>query len=106
MDNKNYKDQSKKRLKNNITKKFNTTTIGALATFEEDFGFLWGHGIEYDRLSEDQKEWRKVWSRTRTDILDLGNSNLRAVQNELNYYTISWDRYVTKFHFQDEDKSI
>ena len=34
-----YEDFSKKRLFNNIDKKFNTTIIGSLAAFEEAFGF-------------------------------------------------------------------
>ena len=33
-----YKDNSKRRLLNNIKKKFDTTIIGSLAAFEEKFG--------------------------------------------------------------------
>ena len=36
-----YKDNSKRRLLNNIKKKFDTTIIGSLAAFEENFGELW-----------------------------------------------------------------
>ena len=38
MDNEQYKENSKKRLLNNIKKKFDTTIIGSLAAFEEEFG--------------------------------------------------------------------
>ncbi len=100
-ENDDYKRFSKKRLLNNLTKKFNTTTIGSLAIFEEDFGFLWGHGLQYKDLDEDQREWRKVWSTVRTKILDLGNSNLRAAQNEVDQYSLSWNRYVTNFYVKE-----
>ena len=57
-----YKDSSKKRLLNNIKKKFDTTTIGSLAIIEEFFGELWGHGVHYNELTEeDRKEEQIVW---------------------------------------------
>ena len=34
---------------------------------------------------------------TRAKILDNGNANLRAAESELSQYTISWNRYITKF---------
>ena len=40
-----YNEFSKKRLLNNLEKKFNTTIIGSLAVFEEELGHLWGHGL-------------------------------------------------------------
>lgn len=93
------KDYSKKRLLNNLNKKFNTTIIGSLAILEEELGHLWGHGLSYDQLNKEQKEYRKIWEKIRTEILDLGNSNLRGAQNELSQYSISWNRYITKFKF-------
>jgi len=98
-----YKDSSKKRLLNNIKKKFDTTTIGSLAIIEEFFGELWGHGINYNELTEEELEWREAWEEARTKILDLGNSNLRASQSEISQYTISWNRYVTNFIVNNED---
>jgi hypothetical protein len=47
-----YEEVSKKRLNNNLKKKFDTTTIGSLSAFEENFGFLWGHGKKYSELDE------------------------------------------------------
>lgn len=106
MDDKNndYKNFSKKRLLNNIQKKFDTTTIGSLAIIEDNFGFLWGHGLPYNQLSEDQKDWREAWSDTRTKILDLGNSNLRAAQSEISQYTLTWNRYVTNFYVKGDQE--
>ena len=52
MGNQNYNEFSKKRLLNNLEKKFNTTIIGSLSVFEEEFGELWGHGLPNDQLTE------------------------------------------------------
>ena len=93
-----YKDNSKRRLLNNIKKKFDTTIIGSLAAFEEKFGELWGHGLSIEELDEDQLYWREVWADARSRILDNGNANLRAAQNEIAQYTLSWNRYVTQFN--------
>ena len=93
-----YKDNSKRRLLNNIKKKFDTTIIGSLAAFEEKFGELWGHGLPAGELDEDQIYWREVWADARSRILDNGNANLGAAQNEIAQYTLSWNRYVTQFN--------
>jgi len=98
-----YKDSSKKRLLNNIKKKFDTTTIGSLAIIEEFFGELWGHGVHYNELTEEEKEWREDWTEARTKILDLGNSNLRGAHSEISQYSISWNRYVTNFIVKNKD---
>jgi len=96
-----YKESSKRRLSNILKKKFDTTIIGSLAAFEERFGELWGHGLPMNDLDEDQRYWREVWMETRSKVLDNGNANLRAAQNEVSQYTLSWNRYVTKFHNRD-----
>lgn len=93
-----YKDSSKRRYLNILKKKFNTTIIGSLAAFEESFGDLWGHGLNINDLDEDQRYWREVWMQTRSKVLDNGNSNLRAAENEISQYTLSWNRYVTNFN--------
>ena len=82
LDNK-YKDNSKRRLTNIIKKKFNTTIIGSLAAFEDQFGDLWGHGLTTADLDEDQQYWRDIWMETRAKILDNGYSNLRAAESEI-----------------------
>ena len=98
-----YKDNSKRRLLNILKKKFDTTIIGSLAAFEEKFGDLWGHGLAMNDLDEDQRYWRDVWMETRSKVLDNGNSNLRAAQNEIAQYTLSWNRYVTNFYRKNEE---
>ena len=46
----------------------------------------------------------KFGTEARTKMLDLGNSNSRASQNELSQYTISWNKYVTNFIVLKDDK--
>ena len=99
----NYKDNSKRRLLNNLKKKFDTTIIGSLAAFEDRFGELWGHGLSVEELDEDQLYWREAWADARSKILDNGNANLRAAQNEIAQYTLSWNRYVTQFYLDRND---
>ena len=96
-----YKDNSKRRLSNILKKKFDTTIIGSLAAFEDRFGELWGHGMAIDDLDEDQLYWRELWIETRSKVLDNGNANLRAAQNEISQYTLSWNRYVNNFNNRD-----
>ena len=98
-----YKDNSKRRLLNILKKKFDTTIIGSLAAFEDWCGELWGHGLSMNDLDEDQRYWRDLWMETRSKVLDNGNSNLRAAQNEISQYTLSWNRYVTNFYRNNEE---
>jgi len=99
-----YKDNSKRRLLNVIKKKFDTTIIGALAAFEDQFGEMWGHGLPEDQLDEDQLYWKEAWMEARAKVLDNGNANLRAAQNEIAQYTLSWNRYVTNFQLRNNEE--
>lgn len=100
MNNDQYKENSKKRLLNNIKKKFDTTIIGSLAAFEDIFGYLWGQGKSYSELTEEEQEFRDMWNDARSKILDNGNFNLRSAQSEISQYTLTWNRYFTKFTFK------
>lgn len=97
-----YKENSKKRLINNIDKKFKTTMIGSLAVFEKYFGKLWGHGEH--TLTEEQKEFRQLWDEARTDILNNGNTQMRIAQEEIAQYTMTWNRYKTEFIIKKDPK--
>ena len=71
--------------------------IGALDSFEAEFGDQWGHGLDIEDLTPEQIEKRKVWNAVRTDILNKGNNQLRAAQEEIAQYTMTWDKYRTEF---------
>ena len=47
---------------------------------------------------------REVWEETRADILDNGNTQLRAIVSEINNYTITWDRYHLDFPVKLEEE--
>lgn len=88
---------SQKRFIDNMTKKFNTTMIGAIAEIEKTFGELWGHGKDEGNLTRSEKEWRKQYTILRTAILNNGNNQLRAAINEIGEYTIAWQKYHVNF---------
>jgi hypothetical protein len=88
-----FLEQSRKRLDKIITTKMRTCFIGAIASFEEEFGFLWGHGKSDSELDEQEREMRKLWIATRTKILNASNNQLRAIKTELGNHVVSWNRY-------------
>ncbi len=91
-----YKNNSKKRLIANLTKKFEICIIGSLATCEDGFGKLWGHKSDRNRDLKEQ-EWYDIWQEVRTNILNNGHKQLRAALNEIAEYTMTWDRYKAEF---------
>ena len=88
-----YLENSKDRLEKIVTTKIRTSFIGALSQFEENFGFLWGHG-KNGALTEEEVIMQEVWERTRTAVLNNGNNQIRAVKNEIECNTVHWDRYT------------
>jgi hypothetical protein len=98
-----FENNSKKRLIALLTKKFQTTMIGALAQFEDLFGDLWGHGIPETELTDDEQRWRERWEIARTEILNNGNNNLRAAMDEISQYTITWNRYHKNFIVREDE---
>ena len=96
---------SKKRLIGSVERKFKTTMIGALASFEERFGSAWGHGKETADLTAEESENRGIWNDVRTDILNKGNNQLRAAQEEIAQYTMTWDKYRTEFLVNKESNN-
>jgi len=98
-----FQSNSRNRLMDAIKKKFNTTMIGALAAFEEEFGELWGDGLDIDDLTPNQLEERERWERVRSKVLDNGNDQSRSSMEEISHYTVSFNRYITKFIVTDKN---
>jgi transcription termination factor Rho len=90
-----YLDESKKRLSKIVETKLKTAFIGALSNFEQEFGFLWGHGQKSDP-TEEQEFIKEIWERTRTSVLNNGNNQIRAVRSEIANHSIEWQRYRTE----------
>jgi len=86
-----YEAVSKANLQRHVGVKIKTTMIGALSQFEEHFGELWGQGIPEDQLNEDELYYRDKWELARTEILNNGNNQGRAADQEIDKNTV---RYI------------
>ena len=89
----NYAEESRKRLDKIISVKMNTTFIGALSSFEKNFGFLWGQGKKDSERTDEERQLNQIWQNIRTEVLNNGNNQLRALRNELQNHSVSWNRH-------------
>ena len=95
---KSMEKSSQKRLKKILGKKLQTSFIFPLSEFENAFGKkLWGHGLEEDELTQEQKENRDKWLTIRKNVLDKGNAQIRACGNEIDLYDINFVGYFVNF---------
>jgi hypothetical protein len=78
------------KLRGLIAKKMQTMMIGCLAELEKVFGESWGHGLLDSELDDQQLDMRAVWRICRSNILDFGNSQIRAIESELDNYNIEF----------------
>jgi len=92
-----FLDESRKRLDKIMSQKMRTTFIGAIAVFEEVFGFMWGHQLPEEELTDQQKMMKDLWEEARTRILNKSNNQLRAVRSELNNHMVHWNRHHVDF---------
>lgn len=76
------KNNSRKSLIYQVSKRFQTTIIGSLARFEDQFGYLWGHNSDTP-LTQKQKDFLDLWEYTRTSILNHGNNQMRDAIDEI-----------------------
>ncbi|NBQ17042.1 hypothetical protein EBU24_01875 [bacterium] len=90
---KKYENESKVRLQKIITTKLRTSFIGALSSFEQTFGDLWGYGINEADLTDKQRKWRELWDLCRTNVLNNGNHQIRSCENEIMQYIVYWNRH-------------
>jgi hypothetical protein len=97
--------QYKKGLINQITKRFQTTIIGSLARFEDNFGYLWGFNSDKE-LTDKQIEFAEMWEYVRTSVLNHGNNQMRSAIDEIIDH-IEKENEMYRYHFiinQDNDK--
>jgi hypothetical protein len=101
-----YRSDSKRRLTKIIETKIRTSFIGAISAIEKQLQFLWKPDLEVEKsdyekeiiniLKEngvDLQDFARKWEECRKEILTNGNNQIRAINQELNQYTIHWDRY-------------
>jgi hypothetical protein len=77
-----------------LTKRFQTTMIGALFEFEKTFGYLWGQHKEEDELTNKELEFLDKWDVVRNQILNNGNNQLRKAISDLGHSV----KYKYKFN--------
>lgn len=66
-----------------LKKRFQTTMIGALFEFEQNFGYLWGLDKDDRDLTEQQEKFRLRWENTRNEVLNNGNNQFRKCLSDL-----------------------
>lgn len=88
-------------IKDILTKRFQTTMIGALYEFENNFGHLWGIDKEDNELTEYQEKLREIWEYTRNSILNNGNNQLRKCISDLEK-TTDTVKYNYKFYTKNK----
>lgn len=92
-----YKEDSRTRLKKIAAQKIRTTMIGALSIVEKSLGFLWGldeNGRDIsNKLTPEEQQLRDRYAEIRSQILDLGNNQIRNLDSELTQYDVKWNRY-------------
>lgn len=64
-------------------KRLLTAGIGSIASFEEHFGFMWGHGLPVENRTDSQNQLSLVWKECRDEILDKINREIRSLKSEL-----------------------
>lgn len=89
---------SSQRLKKIIAKKVTTTFISALSEFETSFGQqLWGHGLPEEDMTSTQRANKEKWEQVRTNILNKGNTQVRALTAEMDLHTVEFCGYRIQF---------
>lgn len=79
--------ENTERLKFYVSKRIETTMIGALAKIEKNFGHLWGHRKpESEPLTAEEEYFADLWDFTRNQILNHGNNQIRNLDDDFNKY--------------------
>jgi hypothetical protein len=73
--------------KNNILKRMKTIMIGSLARFEENFDYLWEDDLK------DRDKFFDLWQKTREEVLDYGNNQIRLAKKDLDNVSETKYRY-------------
>lgn len=94
---------NRKGIINSISKRFQTTMIGCLARFEDNFGHLWEHNSN-NKLTDKQEDLAELWEYTRTSILNHGNNQMREAIDEIIDY-IEKENEIFRYHFIVNNKT-
>ncbi len=89
--------------KNILTKRFQTTMIGALFEFEKTFGYLWGQNKNDEDLTDNELDFLDRWDFVRNQILNNGNNQLRKAILDLDIAAGNSLKYNYRFNNKKED---
>jgi hypothetical protein len=81
----NLEDESRKKLTNSVVTKMNTIMIGSLSIIEEEL-----------INSSNDIELQNAYEIIRKKILDLGNSQIKRVKDDISKYKIESSLYTIK----------
>jgi len=79
---------SKRRLQSEASKRITTTMIGAIASVEKHLKSFW----DVDNPSQEQIRMADAFEEMRTEILNKGNTQVRAMRELLDSYDVSSTR--------------
>lgn len=106
------RQQDAERLEGNLAKKIMTAGVGALAAFEEAFGYLWGCadasgescGGQQDQqeLDENQRAFLRLWEGVRTQVFDLVNQQQRGARAEISLHLIEFKGNQIRFKMRNQ----
>lgn len=85
-----------------LTKRFQTTMIGALFEFEKSFGYLWGQTKEEEDLTDNELDFLDKWDNVRNQILNNGNNQLRKAISDLGH-NIKYKYKFNNKNYRNED---
>ena len=91
------KDAANDKLLHDSSKKITTTMVGALASIEKHFGFLWDSHNEGNA-----EEFLQIYKKLREEILDKGHDQIWSLEKEFKKYDINFKRYYMKLPFKDK----
>lgn len=82
-------------IENLMEKRMRTIMIGALARFEENFDYLWNEATN----ASDKKYFLDLWQKSRQEILDYGNNQIRLAKKDLGNVDSKNCKYKYRYRF-------
>ena len=82
-------------IENLMEKRMKTIMIGSLARFEENFDYLWNES----KNQSDKQYFLDLWQKTRQEILDYGNNQIRLAKKDLDNTDSKPCKYKYRYRF-------
>lgn len=87
-------------------KRLRTTMIGSISKFENVFGYLWGHYKgEDEQLTEQEIYFDNMWQDVRNNILNHGNKQIRALEEDLDTLLRDKPKVTYSYNFKVKEEN-